>query len=152
MADYVMKVVPAPPEGTTTVLLAGTAPQFRSSGPDDYFCGACGAKLFESVSPGQFSRLLIRCPTCAAHNSVDLLTPKGEAVSARPKRSPRKVRCVKCVHANIVINVDGRQPTLEFSAYEGRTVQLEPIDIKKYTWLVTCAKCGNTDVCILPLR
>lgn len=68
-----LPVIPPPPQGTASVLVAAggfNGPFLKGDGPIDLLCGKCLHTLAESLHPGQIQNLVLLCPTCGSHNAV----------------------------------------------------------------------------------
>ena len=77
MSDFVLTVVPKPDETKTITLVFQVSPGIKGTGAENYFCGFCGDKLMESMSPRQKLRgLFIRCSECGSYNSTDCASPR----------------------------------------------------------------------------
>jgi hypothetical protein len=68
-----LPVIPPPPQGTATVLIAGDGfmgPFLKGDGPIDLLCGNCLHRLVEQSHPGQIENLVLQCPNCKSHNAI----------------------------------------------------------------------------------
>jgi len=78
MSDHRLQVVETLDPTTRVIDLSGPDPIMTATGPDNYFCGACGNVLIASVRPlripstltGQAASTVIRCGKCKVTNAV----------------------------------------------------------------------------------
>jgi hypothetical protein len=71
--SFRLPVIPPPPEGTASVLVAVggfQGPFFKGEGAIDLLCGKCLHTLAEALHPGQVQNLVLMCPACGAYNAV----------------------------------------------------------------------------------
>jgi hypothetical protein len=76
MPDFTMKVIPKPPEGSATVLMA--EPQFppiplitgegEGEGDVNLLCGKCGFTVVKTVQTGAIRGGVLVCNSCGAYN------------------------------------------------------------------------------------
>ncbi len=64
------KLIPEPAEGTRTVLATTVTPLIKGEGEYSYACGKCGVLLVESVSFGQISNIVFKCPNCGSFSEL----------------------------------------------------------------------------------
>jgi DNA-directed RNA polymerase subunit M/transcription elongation factor TFIIS len=164
MEEFDRIVIPEPDPNRRTILLTAEGHTLKCGGSRKYFCGRCGEVLVDGVDDNQIRNTVLKCWKCGSFNSVDVLISRSagaiQDIGGRSAGDPtenrfgvreRKIRCTKCAHANIVLLMKSRQTDVSFNGYDLCNVAMEPINSNKFTWIVKCSKCGNEDVCIVPM-
>jgi len=149
--DYV--TVTRPPEDSgTSIIIKAKGDSIMFAGPDDDprtgngHCGKCGALIAKNVFLNNI-RVLAVCRNCESCFHTGLRVRRPNQPIPTPHKI-KKIRCANCVHTNLILMLS-REGTFVELLRKG--VSLQPIDMDKFTWIVTCAKCGKDGVHILPL-
>lgn len=70
--DFMMQVVPEPPEGTGNVILPEKPfePTIRGDGLQNYLCGKCKKIICETVQIEQIKDAIVKCGYCGVFNVI----------------------------------------------------------------------------------
>jgi len=74
--EIMLKVIPAPAQGTRTVLeMQGAPPALKGTGKTDLVCGHCGQVLVEGIgNDAIIKNIVIKCPKCQKYNEIPQLS------------------------------------------------------------------------------
>lgn len=72
MSSIKMKIIEKSEPNTRTVFeksnVLDVSPYMKSNGPADFMCGNCNHVILKSITFGQATNLVFKCPQCGEYN------------------------------------------------------------------------------------